>query len=309
MGFTLDPTLSIRRGLKAVVRQQLKRTEKRLRQNRGDDVHEARKSVKKVRAVVALLQKAGTGSLGRDERRLRAAGRTLSIIRDADALIATFDRLRARYPKRLREHAHSIVRRRLVQAKRHVLEETAADQRLAQAADALHAVRRSAKRWNVPAIDARDLPHLIKASYKAARKAMSRAQEEMAPSELHRWRKRVKTLWYQMRVAAPLAPGLRDEIRRFKTLETWLGEAHNLSLLQMTIGDDRDLTHRLPGAVREVMASSRDLEAALRRKAFALGKELMTQPSKSFARDLRRAITSSPRHAATSKGGPASAVA
>jgi CHAD domain-containing protein len=309
MAFKLDPKQPIRHGLKVLVRQQLKRAEQNLREDLGGDVHEARKRVKKVRAVVVLVKEAGTRSLAKDERRLRAAGRTLSALRDADALIATFDHLRTHFPKRLPEHTNAIVRRRLVEAKTHVVEDALADQRLAQAADALHAIRRSVKRWDVPAIDAPDLPNLIKAGYRVARKAMRRAHEDIAPSELHRWRKRVKTLWYQMRMAEPLAPDLRDPIRRFKQLERWLGEAHNLSLLQATIGDDRDLRLRAPKAVREVMVASRNLQTALRRKAFDLGNELLRERPKAFARDLRRALSSSPRKAATRSGGSALAVA
>ena len=309
MAFKLDPKQPIRRGLKQVARRQLKGAEEHLRQDREGDVHEARKSVKKVRAIVSLLEQAGARALDKDQRRLRAVGRTLSAVRDTDAMITTFDQLRADPQMRLSEHTSAVLRRHLVQTKTRVVEEALANQRLTHAADTLRAVRRSVKRWQVPAIDAPDLANLVKAGYRAGRKAMRRAHGDLNPSELHRWRKRVKTLWYQLRLAAPLAPALRGKIRRLKQLERWLGEDHNLSLLQATIGDDRDLRRRVPTAVREVVMRSRSQQTTLRRKSFALGERLLTERPKAFARDLRRALSPSPRKAASGNGPFASAVA
>ena len=61
-----------------------------------DAIHEARKSVKKVRAVLQLLG----GDLDADGglKRLRRAGRLLAPLRDADALLTTARELCARQP-------------------------------------------------------------------------------------------------------------------------------------------------------------------------------------------------------------------
>ena len=49
----------------------------------GSAVHESRKSVKKVRAVAALLKQAGAKLPRRDRRRLKSAARALSRVRDS----------------------------------------------------------------------------------------------------------------------------------------------------------------------------------------------------------------------------------
>ena len=295
MAFALKPEQPIRRRLKDVVRQQLRLAETSLGDDRTAGVHEARKSVKKVRALVALLQEADAGALGKDARRLRAVGHAIAPLRDADAAISTFDRLRAHFPKRLPEHTHAMLRRRLVRAKTRALSEARADRTLARAAHALHTVRRSAKGWRVPAIDAHELPNLLKASYRAGRKAMGRAHDRMTPADLHQWRKRVKTLWYHLRLAEPLAPGLRSDVRRLDQLETRLGEDHNLSMLQVALTKDDDLARRVPGALRELRAMSTAVQAKLRQKTFALGKRLFADRPKAFARRLRRAISGNAR--------------
>ena len=168
-----------------------------------------------------------------------------------------------------------------------------ADRSLALVAHALRAVRRSVKRWRMPAIDVSEWPALLMDNYRASRKAMRRAQKRTSPAELHRWRKRVKTLWYQVRVAESLAPGVHREIRRFEQLETWLGEHHNLSVLQTTIADDVGL-RRMPADVHELAAMSSAVQTEFQRKTFTLGERLLADKPKVFARRLRRAFTPPP---------------
>src|SRR5258708_18924097 len=82
-----------------------------------DAVYESRKSLKKVRAIVAVLDAADGDILAADRKRLKSASRALSQLRDSDAIVATFDRLRRSYPKQLPEHTYAILRRGLVRAR------------------------------------------------------------------------------------------------------------------------------------------------------------------------------------------------
>ena len=117
MAFTLNTQASIRRGLKHIVRRELWGASESLRRNEGNAVHEVRESVKKVRAVMTLLQQIKTDTFEKDARRLSSAGQTLSVLRDADAVIATFDHLRAHFPNRLSESTYAIVRQQLVRSR------------------------------------------------------------------------------------------------------------------------------------------------------------------------------------------------
>lgn len=290
MAFRLNPKRSIRRGLKQVIRKELRQGREHLDQAHETGLHEARKSVKKVRAAVKLLQQAGADGVDKDARRLRAAGQTLSILRDADAVIATFDQLRTRFPKRLPEHTYASMRRHLVDAKRRLTTNAKAKHSLAHVIDTLRAVRRSVKRWRVPTIAASDCPELLMSSYRASRRAMRCARTKPSPLALHCWRRRVKTLWYQLRVAESLAPNLGAEIRRFKQLETSLGEHHNLFVLQMTMADDVGFQRR-PADMRAVAALSRAVQAECQRKAFRLGDRLFIERPEVFARRQRRAFS------------------
>ena len=291
MAFTLKTDQSIRRRLKSLLRRQLQRGEQSLRKARVSSVHEARRNVKKARSVVALLQQADTASLGEDARRLRAAAHALAALSDADSVVAAFDRLRSRYPRRLPEHTYAMLRRRLVRDKTRASTGATFGRKLGRAARTLHAVRRSAKRWQVPSLRPRALARLVKPGYRASRQAMRSAQDKPVPTALHRWRRRTKTLWYHLRLVQAFAPALRDQIRGLERLETWLGEDHDLTVLQAALAKDRDAARRVPAAVREMTAMSEAEQAKLRKKAFALGSRLLRQRPKAFARRVRHAAS------------------
>ena len=79
------------------------------------------------------------------------------------------------------------------------------------------------------------------------------------------------------------------EIRHFKQLETWLGEHHNLFVLQMTMADDAGF-QRMPAEVRALVALSSTVQAEFQRKAFRFGERLLVEGPKAVARRQRRAF-------------------
>jgi hypothetical protein len=289
MAFALKPAQPIRKRLKRLVSRQLTRAEASLRHDRADTIHRARTSIKKARAIVGLLREADAGSIKKDERRLRRAAHMLAPFRDADATVATLDKLHAHYPKRLPEHTYAMLRR-LLRAGTHAGTDGRARRSLTRAAGSLRAVHRSMKNWRVPRIGRRELASLVTAGYRSSRKAMRRAEDDLCPAELHRWRRRVKALWYDFRLAQGLASPLRKEARRLEQLEAGLGEDHNLTMLQAALAKDADVARRVPAAVREIGAMSTRVQARLRRKAFALGKQLFHNRPKLFARRLRHTL-------------------
>jgi CHAD domain-containing protein len=309
MSFSLKSSAPVRRRLKQLVRHQLRQAGPALRADGEGAVHAARKSVKKVRAIVGLLCLADANVPRKDERRLRAAGRALSTLRDSDAVIATFDRLRRRFPKRLPEHTSALIRGQLVRIKTRIAREARGTQRVDRTAHTLRDVQRSVKEWKLPDIDPLDLPDLLKVSYRRSRKAMRRAQKTIRGSDFHRWRKRIKSWWYQLRLMEPLAPGLAAQLRRLEQLETWLGEHHDLEVLQATIAGDEDLRSRLRGALAAVTMMCRSLQRTLRRKALPLGRRLLAKPPKVYARTLRQALTAPRRRRASRRREPASTAA
>jgi CHAD domain-containing protein len=290
MSFELHQRKHIEDELTKIVRQQLRNTAHPLTTSAGSQfrsaVHESRKSVKKVRAVAAFLKQAGAKLPRRDRKRLKSAARALSRVRDSTAIIDTFDRVRRRYPKQLPEHTYGILRRGLVAARDRNEARAQRDGVVAEAAERLEKTRKSAKKWPSPSIKWSGMIAIVAVSYRRSRNAMKRARETGQSATLHRWRKEVKTLWYQLRLARPLTTGVAPLIAELNRLETELGDDHNLVVLGATLRGCRDL-RSMRAEMRQIDRLAARMRQPLRRRAFALGRRLHVRKPEAFARWLR----------------------
>jgi CHAD domain-containing protein len=202
--------------------------------DRGVIVHEVRKRIKKVRALLGLARgSANSKAIRKADRRLRDAGRQLSEVRDSSVLISTLDALAARsvglVPPELSARARAPLVARLDEIVREVLDD---DKALARTSKALRSVRGRLGDWE--SIDVRsDAPPALKKTYKEARGLFKVVADEPTSERLHELRKRVKTLGYQLRVldAESTSPAARLQ-RLAGLLADELGEIHDLDVLR-----------------------------------------------------------------------------
>ena len=293
MAFELHQQKHIEDELRKIVRQQLRNTTDALTTSEGSQfrsaVHESRKRVKKVRAVAAFLEHAGAKLPRKDRKRLKSAARALSGLRDSAAIIETFDRVRRRYPKQLPEHTYGILRRGLVAARDRSEARAQRDGVVADAAERLEKTRKSARKWPSPSVKRSDMIAIVAASYRRSRNALRRARATGQSATLHRWRKELKTLWYQLRLAKPLTTGVAPLIAELKRLETELGDDHNLVILAATLRACRDL-RTMRADIRQIDRLATRMRQQLRRRAFALGRRLHHRKPEAFARWLRASL-------------------
>jgi len=248
-------------------------------------VYESRKKLKKIRTVVAMLEAAGARIPRADRKRLKSASSAISRLRDSGAIVETFDRLRSHFPQRLPEHSYALLRRELVHAR--AAQENAArrDGLVSGASRALKKTRSSAKDWASPRIDRADLAAIAAQAYRRSRNAMRRARESRRATAVHRWRKDLKTLWYQLRLAKPLAIGSAALVADMRRLERELGDDHNLVVLAATLRACPEL-RSMRAEVRLIGRLAAGMRGALRRRAFALGARLHRRKPKAFGRWL-----------------------
>jgi CHAD domain-containing protein len=302
VSFELHHRKHIEDELTKIVRQQLRTAAHALTTSEGSQfqsaVHESRKSVKKVRAVAAFLTQAGAKLPRRDRKRLKSAARALSRVRDGTAIIDTFDRVRRRYPKQLPEHTYGILRRSLVAARDRSEARAQRDGVVAEAAERLEKTRKSSKEWASPSIKRSGMIAIVAASYGRSRNAMKRARVTGQSATLHRWRKEVKTLWYQLRLTRPLMTRVAPLIAELNRLETELGDDQNLVVLGATLRGCRDL-RTMRAEMRQIDRLARRMRQPLRRRAFARGRRLHVRKPEAFARWLRASLkTARPRQTA-----------
>jgi CHAD domain-containing protein len=294
MSFELEQRKHLEDELTKIARRELRKTVRDLTTKAGKEfegvIHESRKSVKKVRAVAAFLEHAGAKLPRKDRKRLKAAARALSSVRDSAALIESFDRVRRRYPKQLPEHTYGILRRGLVDSRNRQETRAKRDGVVTDTAERLAKTRRAAKDWASPSIGMSDMVAVIAASYRRSRKALKRSLTTGQSATLHRWRKEVKTLWYQLRLAKPLTTGVAPLIADLKRLETNLGEDHNLVVLGATLRGCREL-RTMRAELRTIERLAVRMRQPLRRRAFTLGRRVHARKPRAFARWIRASST------------------
>jgi len=291
MSFELHQRKYLEDELVQIVRRELRDTVRALTTSAGsaveNAVHESRKSVKKVRAVRTFLERAGAQLPRKDRKRLKAAARALSRLGDSAAIVDTFDRVRRRYPKQLSEHTYRILRRGLVGARNREHVRAHRDGVVSEAAERLATTRRSAKHWASRSIDVSGLVAVVAASYRRSRAAMKRACATGQSATRHRWRKELKLLWYQLRLAKPLTIGVAPLVADLKRLETELGDEHDLVVLAATLRACRDL-RTMRADIRRIDRLAVRMRQPLQRRAFALGRRVHQRKPKAFARWIRR---------------------
>src|SRR5262245_7952957 len=120
MAYRLRSDESVAKGVRRLARKELLAARNVLRRVMppGDEaVHEARKSVKKVRAIVQIIEADDGRGLDKCPKRLRKVNRSLSRLRDADAMIETLKKLRTSAPHLFSEHTFARLHGRLASAK------------------------------------------------------------------------------------------------------------------------------------------------------------------------------------------------
>lgn len=248
-------------------------------------VHAARKSIKKERALLRLAR----GTLPRAQRRqenaaLRQAARRVAAVRDAEVLTQTLDQLAQRFSGQLPARTFKAARAQL-----ELLSEAERTSRSAvaeNAAEDLRAVRTRVDGWRIQEDGWGAIEPGLARTYKDGRKAMRRARKEPSFENLHAWRKRVKDLWYELRLLAPVCgPTARGQAAEAKLLSELLGSDHDLGLLRQA------LEHRATGIAADLDSLIELLEyrrQQLQMQAFLAAERLYGEKPGAFIRRMHR---------------------
>jgi len=280
-------------------------------------VHETRKALKRVRALMRLLE----GELGAKRARrervvLRDAAARLAGARDAEVMVSTLDALVERHPRKLGARRgvaelRAALERERRDASAHTLGDSVTREQVAQE---LAQVRARVAGWKLPEhrsatrLTGPGLEHI----YRAGRTGRRRARRGKAgPRALHRWRKHVKDLRYAaevLEVRAPAGAGSKASgkhrprqrgrtversrriarvARRADALGEMLGEEHDLMLLAERVRTHKPLKRRRKRARKRLLRAISRRRARLRRRALRAGERLYTRKPRRFVRHVR----------------------
>jgi CHAD domain-containing protein len=292
MAYRFDRDETVTQSIRRVMREEARSAARRLKTappaERDDAIHEARKSVKKMRAAIRLVR-GELGSAGaRENRRLRNAARRLSELRDAQVMIEMIDALKQSLNGAAAGRALARIRAAFVARKRQAGSAGAA-RTLSEVAAALERTASAASNWRLEAGGFPALSAGLARTYRLGRKALALAEKNPTGEHFHEWRKRVKDHWYHLRLLAGRLgrDGARRE-RQFRELSEALGEEHNLAVLCGVLADSR-----MAGRAA-LLQLARARQAALREETIEAGRALYDATPQSFVRRLKRLWRTAP---------------
>jgi CHAD domain-containing protein len=288
MSFALRADRPLDRDVRRLARKQLTKARDALSgQDGGPDdarVHDARKRLKRVRALLRLARPGlGKKRYARENAALRDTARPLSEVRDARALVGALDKLRDR--PGVDADALGCVRdwllgRQDAVRRRVVDEEKGVEGTAAALEDALGRTGG----WDLDGGGWAVVGDGLRRIYRAGRKAWQAAREDPTDANLHEWRKQAKYLWHALRLLEPIgAEALGGLIEKAHDLADRLGDDHDLVVLDSLLADEGQGVEG-SAALRPVLDARRQ---ELQREAWALGEELYQDKPRAFVDALR----------------------
>jgi CHAD domain len=287
-------------------------------------VHEARKALKRLRALLRLVRdELGEQSYARESAVVREAGKRLAQARDAQVLLETLDGLIERRPKTLggRRGVQRLRARLRIEfdgAAELALTESA---RRSEALDELRAMRVRVGAWQLADADGIEaIEPALARLYGQGRGRMRRATRasDVRGRKLHEWRKRVKDLRYAAEMlqrhepqGAERADGKRGRsarkrakanaafigeiAKRADDVGELLGQEHDLAVLAERVREEAKATRASgapgPGTRRALLKSIARRRKRLRKRALRDGRPLYSDKPKRFVRRMRAAST------------------
>jgi CHAD domain-containing protein len=278
-------------GMRRIARGRAERAAERLRAAGEDEmaaaIHGARKDLKKLRALLRLIrEELGAEAFKRENRRYRDAARLLSPSRDAEVKLQTLRTLRERAGGGLAP-APVASWERMLESERDRVATAAAAEAAARVERALAAIEEGAAAigsWPLEEESWALVEEGLTRAYREGREDLAAVAAERSDGSVHELRKRVKDLWYQLRLLVDAWPGpLGEAVAQLDGLAELLGDHHDLSLLAA------DLAERGPifadrEAVAALIARRQD---ELLGEAIAIGIRVYAEKPNAFRRRIR----------------------
>ncbi len=239
-----------------------------------DGIHNARKSFKKIRSLLRLVKKdLGKSRYKRENKWFRHAKNRLSSVRDAEAMIETFDALAERFSSIGECSSLNSLRGALEERRRRIADEAVDLEQMASAtAESLLEVEDRTRAWRLAHDGFAAIRPGLERSYGAGRKAMDKAYRKPTDERFHEWRKRVKDHWYHCRLLRSIWPEqMSARIDELKRLSDLLGDDHDLAVLRQVLEEEGG---GLDGDTGTITCLAERRQGELRSEARGLGERL-----------------------------------
>jgi CHAD domain-containing protein len=252
---------------------------------RGVTVHEVRKNLKKLRAAMRLaIGVVGKNCHAEENRCVRNIGRLVSDLRDAQVRLQTFVQLRHKAAKNSRKQLFPRTEELLLLERESFSAAFAGWQK--DAIPQLESVKGRLMAWPVDSLNWKEICNAVCKIYRRGQRALAKAIDDPEPENFHAWRKRVKDLWYELRILQPLNRRVLEEMAGdAEVLGELLGSEHDLEFLRARLereNGDEAFSDELAKLQKLITKRCK----RLRSDALELGRRFYAEPSKAFAKRI-----------------------
>ena len=288
MGFRLKLREPLPDGLKRVFREQINSALQLCRhpaKQRGVTVHEVRKHLKKLRAAMRLaVGEVGKSQHAHEDRCVRELGRLVSDLRDAQVRLQTLIQLRDETAKGSGENHFPRIEELLSLERESFSAAFAGWQK--QAIPKLERAGERLSQWPLAGSTWKQICGTVGKTYKRGQRGLAKTIKKPQPENFHAWRKRVKDLWYQLRILQPLNRVVLEKIAAAaEVLGELLGREHDFHFLLARLEDESG-DEALCDELMQLQNLIRKRGKRLRRDALELGRRFYAESSKAFAKRI-----------------------
>ncbi len=246
-------------------------------------IHQARTRCKKIRALLRLIRLHDEKFYRRENIRFRDAARSLSVLRDAEVLLGSLDRLLRQNGLAPDRQPFDKVRRRL-QTHREKLLPSPEETELELARFARRVRRERGQFEKLKGIGFKALAAGLALTYRRGRRARRKAGAEKTAENFHEWRKQTKYFRYQIRLLRRAWPPVMKKLeQQAGALSDLLGEEHDLGVLNRFLesGGGEAAPPLLLGLIER-------RRGEIRIAALALGGRLFAEKPEAFVRQVKQ---------------------
>jgi len=254
-------------------------------EQRGVTVHEVRKHLKKLRAAMRLaIGVVGKNCHSEEDRCVRNIGRLVSGLRDAQVRLQTFTQLRDKATRKSEQQLFPRTEKFLLLERESFSAAFAGWQ--SEAIPQLENLKARLMAWPLDDLNWKQICVAVCKVYRRGQRALAKTIDDPEPERFHAWRKRVKDVWYELRILQPLNRTVLEEMAcDAEVLGELLGNEHDLEFLRVRLdkeSGDEALGDEL--AKLQILITKRSKR--LRGDALELGRRFYAEPSKAFAKRI-----------------------
>jgi CHAD domain-containing protein len=255
-----------------------------LKQNDGEYVHNVRTTIKRLRALLRLIRPAaGETFFSRENARLRKAGQRLAVARDTEVARETLKTLPVSSEPEKKAVAAALAG---LESKTPPAPDVGGA--LAAISEDLKQTKRNLRRLKLVGREWEVVGTGLEEVYRQSRKRMNAALQDGGVDAFHKWRIRVKNLFYELEMLEPVWPKRIDRMTaRLSKLQDKIGLDHDLAVLRALLRKTPE-TFGGTESVERVIDCLDGKSQKLRHAAEPLGDKIFAKKPRRFARKLGR---------------------